>query len=455
MSAQDPTTDVGATAVELDAAFDAALGATAPGGSIGTAEAALAPSGGMARPLRIRDFRLLFSGESVSLLGDQFHFVALAWLALQLTGSGLALGTVLMTAAIPRAVFMLVGGALSDRMSPRTLMLVSNALRSVVVGVLAGLVLTGHAELWHLYVLAAIFGVVDAIFHPALNTILPMLVPDRDLAPANALMQGAMQLTGLVGPAMAGLLVAAVQTGPAFAIDAVSFAVAATALVLIRGGRRTATHEPGDGGPEQTGMVATIGAGLRYAWSDPAIRALLLLTAAFNLAFAGPVNVGLAWLADNRFAGASATFGLLLSTFGAGALVGAIVAGSVRPPQRLGLVVLSIAAIMGAAMTPIGWAPVAIAVAPALVVIGVGAGFINVHVMAWLQARTAPDMRGRVMGLVMLGSMGLFPVSLAVAGVLVDLGAISVMFAAAGLLILASVAAAFAWGVPDRMRADR
>ena len=106
------------------------------------------------QPLRLRDFRLVFTGESISLLGDQFHFVALAWLTLQLTGSGLALGTVLMAAAIPRAVFMLVGGALSDSLSPRSLMLVSNALRSVVVALIAFLVLSGNAQLWQLYVLA-------------------------------------------------------------------------------------------------------------------------------------------------------------------------------------------------------------------------------------------------------------------------------------------------------------
>src|ERR1044071_5447667 len=139
--------------------------------------------------LRLRDFRLVFTGESISLMGDQFHFVALAWLALQLTGSGLALGTVLMVAAIPRAVFMLLGGALSDRFSPRSLMLASNALRGVVVGIVATLVLSGNAQLWQLYVLAAIFGVVDAFFHPALNTIVPMLVSERLLPPANALVQ--------------------------------------------------------------------------------------------------------------------------------------------------------------------------------------------------------------------------------------------------------------------------
>jgi len=95
------------------------------------------PQGGpaMLLPLRLPDFRLVFTGETISLIGDQFHFIALAWLALQLTGSGVALGTVLMAAAIPRAVFMLLGGAMSDRISPRTLMIVSNALRAVVVAV--------------------------------------------------------------------------------------------------------------------------------------------------------------------------------------------------------------------------------------------------------------------------------------------------------------------------------
>ena len=230
-------------------------------------EAAVSRGPALLQPLRLRDFRLVFAGESISLIGDQFHFVALAWLTLQLTGSGLALGTVLMVAAIPRAIFMLVGGALSDRLSPRTLMLASNALRSVVVGIVAVLVLTGNAELWHLFVLAGIFGVVDAIFHPALNTIVPMLVSDRLLPPANALVQVMAQLSGLIGPAVAGVVVAAVQTGPAFAVNAVSFAVAALALALVRGGRRSIGEE--HVGAADDGLIRTIGSGLAYAWNDP------------------------------------------------------------------------------------------------------------------------------------------------------------------------------------------
>jgi MFS family permease len=400
------------------------------------------------RPLRIRDFRLLFAGETVSVLGDQFHFVALAWLALQLTGSGLALGTVLMMAAIPRAVFMLVGGAFSDRFSPRTLMLASNAIRAVVVGILAALVLGGRAELWHLYVFAAIFGVVDAFFYPALNTLIPMLVPQRQLAPANALVQGAQQIMGLVGPALAGVMIALVQTGPAFAINAVSFGIAAAALLLIIGGRRHA--DPAAEG-ERPAVLATIAGGVRAAWADPGVRSMVLLTAAFNFAFTGPISVGLAFLADNRFDGGSAAFGFLFSAFGAGAVIGAIVGGSIPRSRHLGGIVMFVAVLLGIGLALIGLAPTLPVALGIIGVMGILIGFINVQAIAWLQARVPDDLRGRVMSLVTLGSVGLAPVSLAIAGALIDLGAVTLTFVAAGGIVIVAALTGIAWGVPRLM----
>jgi hypothetical protein len=406
---------------------------------------------GLAAPLRLRDFRYLFTGESISVMGDQFHFVALAWLALQLTGSGLALGTVLMTAGIPRAVFMLLGGALSDRFSPRTLMLTANAIRGVVVAFLAILVLSGRAELWHLYVLAAIFGVVDAFFYPALNTILPMLVGPKLLPGANALMQGTQQLAGLVGPAVAGLVVAAVTTGPAFVVDAVSFGIAALALLMIRGGRRSATIETGAGEPPGMTLIGTIRDGLRYAWADPAIRTLVVLIAGFNFAFTGPISVGLASLADDRFAGGSAAFGILLSAWGAGALAGAGAAGAISRVPHLGALVLVIVTVMGIGLGFIGIAssvPVAFVI---LAIVGLGGGFINVRVIAWLQMRVPEAYIGRVMSLVMLGSVGMAPLSLAAAGALVDLGSVTLLFTLSMILVLATAIVGWAWGLPARM----
>jgi MFS family permease len=418
----------------------------------GAAEAgAAAPDGGptLLQPLRHRDFRLVFGGETISVLGDQFHFVALAWLALQLTGSGLALGTVLMTAAVPRAVFMLLGGAFSDRFSPRTLMLVSNLIRGVVVAVVAALVLTGRAELWHLYVLAAIFGIVDAFFYPALNTIVPMIVPRNLLAPANAVIQGSTQVMGLIGPALAGVVIALLETGPAFVIDAASFGVAALAVYLVRGGRRAAPSH--DDGSERTSVIASIGEGIRAAWADPAVRGTLILIAAFNLAFTGPVSVGLAWLAEERFAGGSAAFGLLFSAWGGGALLGAIIGGSIRRISRFGTVLLACSLILGVGLALIGLAP-NVAVALAIVApMGILVGTINVQYISWLQRRVAEELRGRVMSLVMLASIGLAPVSLAAAGALVDLGAATLMYAVAGGIVIVAALAGFAGGVPAHM----
>ena len=398
-------------------------------------------------PLRRRDFGLVFSGETVSMLGDQFHFVALAWLALQLTGSGLALGTVLMTAGVPRAIFMLVGGAFSDRLSPRSLMLVSNAVRAVIVGGLAALVLTHHAELWQLYVFAAVFGLVDAFFWPALNTIVPMLCAEDELPASNALMQGSQQLTGLVGPALAGVLVAAVQTGPAFAIDAASFAVAATAVYLVRGGRRSGAADGSATGARQ--ILHTIGEGIAFAWHEPAIRSLLVLTAAFNFAFTGPISVGIAWMARESWGG-SAAFGILFSAFGGGALVGALVAGSLARVRHLGWVTLGIASVDGVALAGLGLAPNAPVAFAILLGMGVGIGFINVRVVAWLQARVPPEMRGRTMSLVSLGSVSLSPISLALAGAIVDVAAVAMFVAAGAILVVASLAG-MAWGAATQM----
>ena len=396
--------------------------------------------------LEFRDFRLLWAGESVSLLGDQFHFVALATLVFALTGSGLALGTVLIAAAIPRAALMLFGGALTDRLSPRTLMLGSNVLRCLVVAIVTALVFSGRAEVWHLVVLAIVFGAVDAVFYPALNTIVPMLVPAKRLPAANGLVQSTSQFMQLLGPAMAGVLVATVGIGLAFALDAASFGLAALALLAMHGGRRPPRPVSPDAMlAAEPSILASIREGAAYAFRDPGIRSIILLAAAINLATSGPIAVGLAWLANVRFDGGPALLGLMFAGFGGGAVIGAIVAGSTPRPRRFGLVVLWLAALLGVMLAALGLAPNGALAATALVGIGVASGYLNVTIISWLQARAEPALLGRVMSLVMLGAVGLQPISLAVAGVLVDAHA-TAMYLLAGALILAAAAIALVGG---------
>jgi MFS family permease len=238
-----------------------------------------------------------------------------------------------------------------------------------------------------------------------------------------------------------------VQTGPAFVIDAISFGVAAVALLLITGGKR---HADPSADADRPSMLSTIAAGVRAAWADPPVRSMVLLTAAFNFAFTGPISVGLAFLADHRFDGGSAAFGLLFSAFGAGAVIGAVAAGSIRP-RRLGAVVMAIAVALGIGLALIGLAPTLPVALGIIGVMGVLIGFINVQAIAWLQSRVPDDLRGRVMSLVTLGSVGLAPVSLAIAGALIDLGAVTLTFVAAGVIIIGAAIAGVAWGVPTQM----
>jgi MFS family permease len=392
-------------------------------------------------PLQIRDYRLVWSGESVSLLGDQFHYVALSWLVLGMTGSGLALGTVLLAAALPRGAFLLLGGVLSDRVSPRLLMLASNSIRALVTMAIAGLVLGARIQIWHLVLAGAIFGTVDAFFFPAINTIVARLVPAVRLASANALLQATQQLMSTVGPALAGFAIAIIGVGVAFAIDAASFVVAATALWLIRNDG-TAPLRPADG-PERAevrqGKRAALVEGTRAVLGDPVLRIIVLLSTAFNVAFTGPVVVGLPWLVQIRYGGDAAMLGLLLAAFGGGSVVGVVLAGSLPRPRNLGGVVLGIPVALGVGLGAIGLAPW-VAAAAILVLVGAGVGYIDVVIISWVQARTEPHLLGRTMSFLMLGSVVAAPLSLALAGALVDTGATAMFLGAGGLIVVVAIA---------------
>ncbi|MFL5712848.1 MAG: MFS transporter, partial [Chloroflexota bacterium] len=383
------------------------------------------------------------------LLGDQFNTIALAWLVLGLTGSGFALGVILIAAAIPRGTFLLVGGVLSDRISPRDLALVSNVARAVLTTLVAGLVIGDRVELWHLAAVGVVFGTVDAVFLPAINTLVPRLVPVERLAAANAVMQGTAQLVGTVGPAIAGIGVALIGVGAAFVVDAATFAFAALMLWFVRSGGNAPTPQDG---PIETrpSILASLVEGGRIVLGDPVMRSIVILSTAANLAFTGSVVVGLPWLVLVRFGGDALTLGFLFAAYGAGSLVGVLAAGSLPHPRRFGSIVLAFVLLAGVGLGAVGLAPSAAVVAVILTAIGALNGWINVVVVAWVQGRTDPDVLGRTMSFLMLGSVVAAPLSLAIAAIVVDTNA-TALFLAAGALVIASAAIALANGLQRRM----
>jgi MFS family permease len=187
------------------------------------------------RVLAVRDFRLLWLGGSISMLGSQFSLVALPWLVLQLTGDPLALGIVLALGGIPRAAFILLGGAIADRFSPRTILVLCDWINFVLSALLALLVFTGLMQVWMLYVFSLITGLLAGFVMPAASSVLPVLVPENDLQAANSISMGTQQLTAFAGPALAGLIIGAYSksvegVAVAFTVDAITFAICAIML---------------------------------------------------------------------------------------------------------------------------------------------------------------------------------------------------------------------------------
>ena len=382
-------------------------------------------------------FRKLWVASTLSLFGDLFSYIAMAWLVLQLTGSSLALGTVLVVGAVPRALLMLVGGALADRISPRVTMLGSMGLRAVFVAPLALLVLTGRVEMWEVYGISRIFGIVDAFFQPARGSILPRVVADHELEPGNAVLNVTSQGAVVLGPVLAGLTVAAFGTGWAFAADAACFAVGFLFVLWLPAASPAATGEKHPDG----GMGGQIVAGFRYAWSDVGIRVTLVVIAVVDFAANGAIGVGLPSIAHGRFAAGASGLGIMFAAWGVGATIGALGAGFVPPPKVFGWMLVFMCVWLGVGIGVVGVVPSLPPAALAMGLSGVVTGVINTYGISWLQRRTDQGMQGRVMSLVMLASMGLTPIAYAVSGVIAEASLTWLFLLAGGMIFLCGAGA--------------
>jgi MFS family permease len=398
-----------------------------------------------ASPLSMRNFRLLWIGEGISLLGDQFYMIALPWLVLQLTGSALALGTVMALASIPRALFMLVGGALVDRFSPRSVMIASNFARLVLVVLLSALVLTNTIRIEMLYAFALAFGLADAFYFPGQSAIIPQLLPEDQLQAGNTFVQGTAQLSLFLGPVLAGALIALLGhaatadnasstqgIGIAFGIDALSFAASLLCLILMR-----TPNVPKPVG-EQSNVIESIKVGFAYLWSQAILRVFFLLMIAMNFLVLGPLVVGIPVLAATRLAEGAAAFGIIMSAFGGGALLG-IILSNVLPalkPKHFGAMLLLIISSMGigVALMPLFASTAVIAVI--MLLVGVANGYVNINFFTWLQKRIPQELMGRVMSLLFFSSIGLAPVSNTLAGAILEIN-LNVLFIAGGVLMTA------------------
>lgn len=393
-----------------------------------------------------RDFSLLFVGSSISAFGDQFTLVALPWLVLKLTGDPAALGIVLAVMAFPRAVFMLVGGAVVDRMSPRRVLLGARAVNAACIVILATLVLAGAIQMWLVYLLALGIGLSTAFVYPAGSAIVPQLVQPQQLRAANAAFMGMRQLSMIGGPVLAGFVIAlgahhpssqALQDarglGLAFSIDAASFVFSLASLAMVR------IH--GDFHPPQTteGVFASIAAGIRNVWSDVPLRAFMLYASFVSVFVGGPIQVGLPVLADTRMNLGAASLGILMTAQGVGMFAGSFLSGLGQKLVRghLGLMVLCIDSLVGLTLAALTLVHTTYTGAALLLCTGLLGGIVQIAIFVWIQQRVSQALMGRTMSILMFAFMGLGPLSAAAAGALLKVISLTTLFAVAGFTLTA------------------
>ena len=353
------------------------------------------------RSLSNRNYRLFIIGQVISLSGTWMQSVAQAWLVLRLTGSGTALGLVVALQFLPVLLFGPFGGVIADRFPKRRLLLVTQTVAMTQALVLGTLVITGAIELWMVYAMAAVFGLVTAIDNPSRQTFVLEMVGSANLTNAITLNSVVVNAARVVGPALAGVLIAVVGIGICFVLNGASYLAVIGALLLMR----TRELNPA---PTQERAKGQLRAGFAYVRRTPELLIPLLMMAIIGT-LSYEFQVILPLVAERTFGGGAGTYGTMTSAMGVGAVVGGLAtagrAGApgdgalVRAAAMFGVVILL------AAVAPFLWLEV-------VVLVFVGAASINVLATGntTLQLRSAPELRGRVMALWAVAFLGTTPV---------------------------------------------
>jgi MFS family permease len=376
------------------------------------------------RALRHRNYRLFFGGQGVSLVGTWITRIATAWLVYRLTDSALLLGVVGFAGQIPVSLLSALAGALMDRWNLHRVLVATQALAMLQSAALAVLTLSGVIQVWHVIVLALFQGFINAFDTPARQAFVVRMVDDRaDLGNAIALNSSMFNVARLIGPSIAGALIALVGEGVCFL----------AALLAMRLGPVRAQARVG-------GALQDLREGLRYAFGFPPIRALLLLVG--TCSFTGmPYVVLMPVFARDILHGGPDTFGLLMAAAGSGALVGALYLASRRSVRGLGRIIVLMSSLFGAGLVAFACSRALWLSLPLLFVTGMGVLVQMASTNTVLQTIVEDDKRGRVMSLYITAVLGMQPFGSLFAGTLAQhIGAPLTIGLGGGACIVASLA---------------
>ncbi|MBX6765827.1 MAG: MFS transporter, partial [Actinomadura rubrobrunea] len=394
----------------------------------------------MFRSLRNRNYRLFASGQVVSNTGTWMQRVAQDWLVLDLThGSGTALGVTTGLQFLPLLLFGLWGGVIADRYPKRRVLMLTQASMGLLALVLGLLAVTGAARVWHVYLLAFLLGMATVVDNPTRQSFVIEMVGRRDLPNAIALNSASFNGARLIGPAVAGVLIAVLGTGPVFLLNAASFGAVLFGLYAMRQDELH-TAEPVARGKGQ------LREGLRYVWGRRDLTLVLILVL-FIATFGMNFQVTVALVSREVFHTGASSFGLASSMLALGALTGALLAArrAARPRMRL---LIAAALLFGVLELATGLMPAYWSFLVLLVPTGIALMTFTTAANATMQLGVAPEMRGRVMGLYMLVFLGTNPIGAPVVGWMAEHFGPRLSLVVGGLIAMASVLVVTALAVP-------
>ncbi len=361
--------------------------------------------------LTVRDYAWYFTGNFAFFSAMQMNIILRGYLAYQLTDAATALGIVAVTFAIPMLFGAPIGGVIADRVNKRTLLIVLQVFTTLVILTMTILIFTERVVFWHLLVSAFVTAIVQSIIMPTRQAIAPQLVPQHLLMNAVSLQMATMNLTRILGPALAGFLIAPFSLGVAYAVTVGFFVVSVlTVLPLPLHGMRARRSS-------SNSFVADLFGGMTYVWKRPLFR-LLIASALIVPLFAVPLQQMLPVFAEDVFERGPAGLGLLMASMGIGGLAGAVISASSDRIDRKGLMMLAGGALMGAgylvfALTGSFWVALAV-----LAVASVGRMMFQIMSQTTLQVLVPDEYRGRVMSLLMMSfgmmPLGVLPVAIAI-----------------------------------------
>ena len=394
------------------------------------------------RPLRHRDFRLLWTGLAVSLIGSGLWLVALAWQVIELGGGPTELSLVTALYSVGLLAFVLVGGIAADRLPQRLVMLAADLVRAAILLVLGWLSLTGDLRIWHLAAGGLVVGAGEAFFIPSYTAILPHLLPESELLAANGL-EGTLRPLAqqATGPVLGGVAVAALSPGVAILTGGLTYLVSAGCLLAMNFRPAKGAHTP----PGLASVFADLREGFDYVRRTSWLWATLLFALALVLFIVGPLEVLLPFAIRDNLGGGADEYGLALAAFGVGGAAGALAISSRRLPRRYLTVMILMWGLGSLPFAVVGVAEAFWVMFAALFVVGATYTAAMVIWGTLLQRRVPDGLRGRVSSLDFFVSLALMPVSMAIAGpagaafglaaVFLVAGFVPVLLAAAAILV--------------------